>query len=109
MTSRESVFFFSKFFKTPFEKFCPSVPWDSPMRHFRIAFAFLDFQVELGFQGRFLNVEPGSRLSGYPAGGKSILITLHQILPYKIGFDSIFDLRAGFRVSCHSPAAELKS
>ena len=91
-TSRELVFFSSKFFKTPFEKFCPSVPWDSPVRHFWVTFAFLDFRVELRFQGRFLTVEPGSRLSGYPAGGRSILITSHQMLPYKTGFDSIFDL-----------------
>jgi hypothetical protein len=36
-------------FQNPFEKFCPSVPWDSPVRHFRVIFAFLDFRAELGF------------------------------------------------------------
>jgi hypothetical protein len=91
-------------FQNPFEKFCPSVPWDSPVQHFWVIFAFLDFRVELGFRGRFLTVKPGSRLLGHPAGGRSILITSHQMLPYKIVSDSIFDLRADFRVSGRSPA-----
>jgi hypothetical protein len=88
--SRESIFFFSKFFKNPFEKFSPSVPWDSPVRHFRVIFAFLDFRVELGFWGRFLTFKPGSRLLGHPAGGRSILITSYRTPPYKIVSDSIF-------------------
>jgi hypothetical protein len=96
-------------FQNPFEKFCPSVLWDLPVRHFRVIFAFLDFRAELGFQGRFLIVEPGSRLSGYPAGGRSILFTSHQMLPYNTGFDSIFDLRAGFRVLGRSPVVRPKS
>ena len=108
-TSRESVFFSSKFFKTLFEKFCPSAPWDSPVRHFWVAFVFLDFRVELGFRGRFLTFGPGSRLLGHRAGGRSILITSYRIPPHKIVSDSIFDLRAGFRVSGRSPTAEPKS
>ena len=96
-------------FQNPFEKFCPSVPWDSHVRHFLVVFVFLDFLAEPGFQGRFLTVESGSRLSGHPAGGRSILITLHQTPPYKNGFGSIFDLRAGFRVSGQSPAVGPKS
>ena len=86
-------------FQNPFEKFCPSVPWDSPVRHFWVIFAFLDFRVELGFRGRFLTVRPGSRLLGHPAGGRPILITSYRMPPYKIVSDSIFDLRADFRVS----------
>jgi hypothetical protein len=96
-------------FQNPFEKFCPSVPWDSPVRHFWVIFAFLDFRAELGFRGRFLTAGPGSWLSGHPAGGRPILVTSHQMLPYKIGFDSIFDLRAGFRVLGRSPAVGPKS
>jgi hypothetical protein len=93
-----------KIFQNPFEKFCPSVPWDSPVRHFWVIFAFLDFWVELGFRGRFLTFKPGSRLLGHPAGGRSILITSYRTPPYKIVSDSIFDLRADFRVSGLSPA-----
>ena len=82
-----------------FEKFCPSVPWGSSVRHFWVIFAFLDFRAELGFRGWFLTVRPGSRLLGHPTGGGSILITLHQTSAYKIDSSSIFDLRADFRVS----------
>uniref|UniRef100_A0A2N9FY72 Aminotransferase-like plant mobile domain-containing protein n=1 Tax=Fagus sylvatica TaxID=28930 RepID=A0A2N9FY72_FAGSY len=38
--------------------------------HFWVIFAFLDFRVELGFQGRFLTFKPGSRLLGHPTGGR---------------------------------------
>ena len=96
-------------FQNPFEKFCPSVPWDSPVRHFWVIFAFLDFRVKLGFRGRFLTVRPGSRLLGRPAGGRSILITSYRMPPHKIVSDSIFDCRAGFRVSGRSPAVGLES
>uniref|UniRef100_A0A2N9FU31 Aminotransferase-like plant mobile domain-containing protein n=1 Tax=Fagus sylvatica TaxID=28930 RepID=A0A2N9FU31_FAGSY len=85
------------------------VPWDSPVRHFRVIFVFLDFWVELGFRGRFLNFEPGSRLLGHPAGGRSILITSYRTPPYKIVSDSIFDLRVDFRVSGRSPVVGPKS
>ena len=88
----------SKFFKNLFEKFCLSVPWDSPVRHFWVIFAFLDFRAELGFRGRFLIVRAGSRLLGHPAGGRSILITFHRMPPHKIVSNSIFDLEADFRV-----------
>ena len=90
---------FKKISKNLFEKFCPSVSWDSPVRPFWVISAFLDFRVELGFRGRFLAVRPGSRLLGHPTGGGSILITLRQTSPYKIDSSSIFDLRADFRVS----------
>ena len=86
-------------FQNPFEKFCPSVSWDSPVRHFWFIFAFLDFRVELGFRGRFLTVRPGFRLLGHPAGGRSILITSYRMSPHKIVSDSILDLWADFRVS----------
>ena len=96
-------------FQNPSEKFCPSVPWDSPVQHFWVIFVFLNSRAELGFQGRFLTVEPGSRLSGHPAGGRSTLITSRRTPPYKIGFGSIFDLQAGFRVSGRSLAVGSKS
>uniref|UniRef100_A0A2N9F792 Aminotransferase-like plant mobile domain-containing protein n=1 Tax=Fagus sylvatica TaxID=28930 RepID=A0A2N9F792_FAGSY len=85
------------------------VPWDSPVRHFWVIFAFLDFWVELGFRGRFLTFKPGSRLLGHPAGGRSILITSYRTPPYKIVSDSIFDLRADFRVSGLSPACRARN
>jgi hypothetical protein len=91
-------------FQNPFEKFCPSVPWDPPVRNFWVVFAFLDFWVELEFRDQFLTVRPGSWLLGHPAGGGSILITLHQTFPYKIVSNSIFGLRADFIVSDRSPA-----
>ena len=96
--SRGPDYFLSKFFKNLLEKFCPSVPWDSPVRPFWVIFAFLDFRVKLRFQGRFLTVRPGSRFSGHPTGKGSILITSCQTSPYKIDSSSIFDLRADFRV-----------
>ena len=98
--SGESIFFFSKFFKISFEKFCPSVPWDSPARHFWVIFAFLNFRVELGFRGQFSTVEPGSRLSGHPVGGRLALTTSHQMIPPETGFDSLLTtgLVLGFRV-----------
>ena len=83
-------------FQNSFEKFCPNVPWDSPVQHFWVIFAILDFLVDLGFLGRFLTVKPSSWLSGFADGGGSILVTSHQTPPYKTGFDSIFGLRAGF-------------
>ena len=107
--SRESIFFFFEIFQNPFEKFCPSVPWDSPVRHFWVIFAFLDFWVELGFRGRFLTVRPGSRLLGHRSGGRSILITSYRIPPHKIVSDSIFDRRADFRVSGRSLTVGLES
>ena len=109
--SRESIFFFSKFFKIPFEKFCPSVPWDSPVRHFWVIFAFLDFRVELGFRGRFSTVEPGSRLSGHPVGGRLALTTSHQMLPPKTGFDSLLTTGPvlGFRVDLQPSNRNLRS
>jgi hypothetical protein len=90
-------------FQNPFEKFCPSIPWDPPARHFWVIFAFLDSWVELGFQGRFLTVEPSSRLSDYPDGGKSIPFVSRQMLPHETGFGLISDFRVGFRVSGRSP------
>ena len=51
IASLESIFFFFEIFQDPFEKFCPSIPWGSPVRY---------FWVELGFRGRFLTVRPGS-------------------------------------------------
>ena len=36
-------------FQNSFEKFCPSVPWDPPVRHLLVVLVFLDFWVELGF------------------------------------------------------------
>ena len=99
IASRGPDYFLSKFFKNLFEKFCPSVPWDSPVRHFWVIFAFLDFRVELGFRGRFLTFEPGFRFLGHPATGRSILIMSYRTPPYKIVSASIFDLRAEFRVS----------
>ena len=100
--SWESIFFFFEIFQNPFEKFCPSVPWGSPVRHFWVIFALLDFWVELGFQGRFLTVRPGSRLLGHPTGGGSILIASYRTPPYKTVSDSIFDSRVDFRISGRS-------
>ena len=97
--SRESIFFFFEIFQNSFEKFCPSVPWGSPVRHFWVIFAHLDFRIELGFRGRFLTVRAGSRLLGHPAGGRSILIISYRTPPCKTVSDSIFDLRVDFRVS----------
>ena len=91
---------FFEIFQNPFEKFCPSVPWGSPVRHFWIIFAFL----ELGFRDRFLIVRPGSRLLGHPTGGGSILIASYRAPPYKTVSNSIFDLRVNFRVSGQSSA-----
>uniref|UniRef100_A0A2N9IU49 DUF7745 domain-containing protein n=1 Tax=Fagus sylvatica TaxID=28930 RepID=A0A2N9IU49_FAGSY len=82
------------------------VPWDLPVRHFWVIFAFLDFLVELGFRGRFLTFKSGSRLLGHPAGGRSILIMSYRTSPYKIVPDSIFDLRADFRVSGRIPGRQ---
>ena len=107
--SRESIFFFFEIFQNSFEKFCPSVPWDSPVRYFWVIFAFLDFRVELGFRGRFLTVRPGSQLLGRPAGARSILITSYRMPPHKIVSDLIFDRRADFRVLGRSPAVRLES
>jgi hypothetical protein len=64
--------------------------------------ALLDFWVELGFQGWFLNFEPSSRPSGCLAGGRSILTTLYQTPPYDTVSVSIFDPRVDFRVSGRS-------
>jgi hypothetical protein len=47
-------------FQNSFEKFCPSVPWDPPMRHLLVVLVFLDFQAEPRFQGRFSAVKFGS-------------------------------------------------
>ena len=99
-TASRELIFFSKFFKIPFENFCPSVPWDSPVRHFWVIFAFFDFRVELGFLGRFSIVKPGSRLSGHPVGGRLALTTSHQMIPPETGFDSLLTTGPvlGFRV-----------
>jgi hypothetical protein len=35
-----------KIFQNSFEKFCPSVPWDLPMRHLLVVLVFLDFRAE---------------------------------------------------------------
>ena len=89
----ESIFLFFEIFQNPFEKFCPGVPWGSPVRYFWVTFALLDFWVKLGFRGRFLTVRPGFRLLGHPMGGGSILIASYRTSPYKIISDSIFDSR----------------
>ena len=109
IASWESIFFFFEIFQNPFEKLCPSVPWGSPVRHFWVIFALLDFWVELGFRGRFLTVGPGSRLLGHPTGGGSILIASYRTPPYKTVSDSIFDLRVDFRVSGRSSVVGPKS
>jgi hypothetical protein len=62
--------------------------------------ALLDFWVELGFQGGFLNFEPSFRPLGCPAGGRLILTMLYQTPPYDAVSVSIFDPGSilGFRV-----------
>jgi hypothetical protein len=59
------------------------------VRHFLVVLVFLDFWAGLGFQGRFLTVESGSRFLGHPVGGKLTLIMLHQTPPYENDFGSI--------------------
>uniref|UniRef100_A0A2N9H9D5 Uncharacterized protein n=1 Tax=Fagus sylvatica TaxID=28930 RepID=A0A2N9H9D5_FAGSY len=95
---------------------CTRIPYfrlsylvDSPARHFWVIFVFLDFRVELGFQGRSLTFQLGSRFSGYSNGGRSILFTLHRMLPFEASFGSAFDLWAGSRALGRSPAADPKS
>uniref|UniRef100_A0A2N9GWE7 DUF7745 domain-containing protein n=1 Tax=Fagus sylvatica TaxID=28930 RepID=A0A2N9GWE7_FAGSY len=56
-------------------------------------------ELSQGFRAGSLTVEPNSRFSGHPAGGRSILITSHQMLPLETSFGPTFDLRTGSRVS----------
>ena len=98
IAARESNYFPSKFFKTLFEKFCSSVPWDPPVRHLLVILVFLDFRVEPGFQGRFLTVESGSSFSGHPVGGKLTLIMLHQTPLMRTTLVQFLGLRTDFRV-----------
>ena len=105
---RVELFFF-KIFQNPFEKFCPSVPWDPPVRHFLVVLVFLDFRAEPGFQGWFLTVESGSRFSGHPVAGKPTLIMLHQTPLVRTTLVQFFGPRTGFRVSGRFPAVGPKS
>ena len=109
IASRESNYFLSKFFKNLFEKFCPSVPWDPPVRHLLIVLVFLDFQAEPGFQSRFLTVESGSRFSGHSVGGELTLIMLHQTSLVRMTLVQFSGLWVGFRVSGRFPAIGPKS
>jgi hypothetical protein len=96
-------------FQNSFEKFCPSVPWDPPVRHLLVVLIFLDFQAELGFQGRFLTVGSGSRFSGHPVGGKLTLIMLHQTPPMRTTLVKFLGLRTDFRVLGRFTAVGSKS